>query len=378
MAKQPKDNSESTDTSKNLLGALLQGYKEDHYNLTEPLLTSVSSGSLILDQYVKFTQGVHRLTGYSQSGKTSEALLVGKNLIEKYKDIDGGCKGLYIKAEGRISENIQKRSGMKFTANADEWDNGSVFIYHGNIFESICAIIESLIKHCYEKKTRLFIIIDSVDGLRLKSDIGNDIGKEKVAGPQLIMKRFLTRVALPIDRYGVVCFAISQVSSSIKIDPYSKEIPRMTSGSGGWALAHSANIILDFEHRNNSDYILQKPKDKPDPVDNKIIGHWTTVRVVKSDDEKENIKVKYPIKHGRVGGSVWTEYEIIDLLYTFDVLKKKGAWYAFEDGFRKELEGVGFKTEEQYHGEAEVFALLENNAALTKYLYDKFSKMLMS
>lgn len=371
--KNSDDVKDSGEETKNLLSSLLSGYKEDHYNFVEDNPIKVSTGSLILDQQVSLTEGVHRFCGFTGAGKSSEALLVMKNFL----DVGKKHKGFLIKAEGRLSENVKNRAGVKFVYKAEEWDYGSCFVLESNIMESICSMIESLIKTCYEKGERLCIVIDSVDGLRLKADEKKELGSEKVAGPQGLMKRFLARMSLPLQKYGALCICISQVSSPIKLDPYSKEPPRLTSGGGGYGLMHFANYILEFEPRYNGDNILEKPNEKPDPEKNKIIGHWVTVTIKKSDKENEMIKVKYPVKHGRTGGnSIWVEYEICDMLLMWEMVAKKGAWLTFNDSILKEAKDAGVEIQQQHQGMDNLRSYLEENQNITQYFFNKFKEAL--
>ncbi len=74
--KSSDDTKNSGEETKNLLSSLLSGYKEDHYNFVEDNPIKVSTGSLILDQQVSLTEGVHRFCGFTGAGKSSEALLV--------------------------------------------------------------------------------------------------------------------------------------------------------------------------------------------------------------------------------------------------------------------------------------------------------------
>ena len=48
------------------------------------------------------------------------------------------------------------------------------------------------------------------------------------------------------------------IRDSIKLDPYTKAPIRQTSATGGNALLHFANYIIEFEPRFKSDMILQK------------------------------------------------------------------------------------------------------------------------
>ena len=57
---------------------------------------------------------------------------------------------------------------------------------------------------------------------------------------------------------------ISQVRADIKLDPYSKAPIRQTTATGGNALLHFANYILEFEPRFKKDLILESPTQ---PID---------------------------------------------------------------------------------------------------------------
>jgi len=369
-----KDKKEQTnDTIKSALGSLLKNFESDHYNFIKDNPIKVSTGSLLLDQEISLTEGVHRFVGFSGSGKSSEALLVMKNFLES----DSNRRGILIKAEGRLSENIRNRSGVKFVSSSEEWNFGTCFVFETNIMEVMCSTLDVLVKTAYERGEKLCIVIDSIDALRLKSDEGKDLGSEKIAGPQLLMKRFLTRMVLPIQKYGCICICISQVSTSIKIDPYSKEPPRLTSGGGGYGIIHFANYILEFEPRFNGDDIYEDPSKKYDVNKNKIIGHWATVTIKKSDKENEHVKIKYPIKHDRIGGnSIWIEYEIVDSLIKWELVKQKGAWLTFQNEIVEELKTANLELVPQHQGLDNLRIYFEQNPIITKFLFDKLRKTL--
>jgi len=368
------ENTESTgEETKNLLSSLMTGYKDDHYNFIKDNPIRVSMGSLLLDQQICLTEGVHRFCGFTGAGKSSEALLVMKNFLEPGKK----HRGLLVKAEGRLSDNIKNRSGIKFVYDAKDWDYGTCFVLESNVMEPICSILESVLRAGYERGERYCFVIDSVDGLRLKADAEKELGSEKVAGPQGLMKRFLQRLSLPLQKYGAVCICISQVSSPIKIDPYSKEPPRMISGGGGYGLMHFSNYILEFEPRYNGDNILENPVLKFDAESNKIVGHWVTVTIKKSDKENEMTKINYPIKHGRTGGnSIWIEYEILDMLLMWEMVNKKGAWLSFNEIILKEAKEKGLEIIQQHQGMNNLRTYLEENPPITNYFFEKFREAL--
>lgn len=369
MAKTKQETPTSNnDVTKNILGILLEKNKSDHYNFVENIYTKVSTGSLFLDTEIALTEGVHRFCGPAGAGKTSEAATIIKNFLENEKR----GKGLWIKAEGRLSENLQKRSGVKFVYKQEEWDYGTCFVLESNTFEFICSVIESFVETFREQGDKLAIVIDSVDGLKLKSDANNKLGSERTAGPQLIMKRFLKEAYYPIIKNGVICVCISQVTSTINKDEYGP--PPLVSGGGGNALLHWSNYILEFSGRHWGDNILKDgPNTKYDAEKNPIIGHMAKVTIKKSDKENENKRVEYPIKHGREGGqSIWIEYEIITFAVRWNLIESKASWFIFDASVIKEAkEKIGIEVEAKHQGFNNLLNYLENTPQLTKYLFDR-------
>ena len=82
---------------------------------------------------------------------------------------------------------------------------------------------------------------------------------------------------------------ISQVRADIKLDPYSKAPVRQTTATGGNALLHFANFILEFEPRFKKDIILNSPTTPICPDKNPMLGHNVKIVVKKSPNEKQTI-----------------------------------------------------------------------------------------
>ena len=131
---------------------------------------------------------------------------------------------------------------------------------------------------------------------------------------------------------------------------------------------------MEFEPRFKSDLILQNPSIKqPDPKTNPIIGHWAKVTIKKSPNEKTNNTISYPIRYGRVGGkSVWVEKELVDLLYMWEFVTKKGAWITIEEEFKELVEESAPDLPEKIQGEANLFKMIEENEELSKFLINYF------
>jgi RecA/RadA recombinase len=353
--------------SKAILSSLIDDAGEEVWNRSEKILTKVSTGSLKLDAEIALTQGIHRFCGPAGAGKTSEAAEVCRNFLNKYQK----AKVLWVKAEGRLSDNIQNRSGVKFVTSEDAWEYGTAFILECNTFEIITKFLDALMKAFYENGERLLVIIDSLDGVKLKSDQDNEIGKERTAGVPLMLKRYLQRSYFLVANSGTMIIIISQVSASPRAD--NTAAPQLTPGAGGNAALHWSNYILEFGSRYWGDNILEDPKAKYEPEKNPIIGHWSTVTIKKSDKENENKRIKYPIKHGRADGrSVWVEDEIIEFAEAWGLLIVSGSWFSFPAEVIKDVKDkLKVDLEPKLQGKNKIIKYFEENPKITQYLFER-------
>ena len=168
---------------------------------------------------------------------------------------------------------------------------------------------------------------------------------------------------------------ISQVRAHISLTPYSNAPIRQTTATGGNALLHFANWIIEYEPRFGGDQILQDPSKKPEATTNPIIGVYSKLIIKKSPNEKTNTRISYPIRYGRTGGtSIWIEKEIVDLLEAYSFIKKSGAWISATEDFKELLTGTSFEFPEKIQGMNNLFKYIETNPDLTKYLFEFFKK----
>jgi RecA/RadA recombinase len=374
--KKTKETEDKKITSSEILDSFLKQNASDHYNFEETVDYKVSSGSLQLDLQLGggFGPGLHRFVGMNEGGKTSEALEVMKNFLIEIPN----SKGFYIKAEGRLSPEMQKRSGIKFVFSAEEWTEGTCFVFESNIYETVVDAMRQLISK-NEEKIKFCFLLDAVDGLIAKNDMDKSFEESaKVAGGAVIAATFMKKLSIALAKRGHMAIFISQVRADIKLDPYSKAPIRQTSATGGNALLHFANWILEFEPRFKGDLILKNASDKSiDLEKNPPIGHWAKVTVKKSPNEKTNLTIPYPIRYGRTGGkSIWIEKEIVDLLLAWELVNKGGAWFTPSEDFIQLLRENGLLFPEKIHGEAALFKTIEDDEKLLSFLIEYFRKMI--
>lgn len=349
-----------------LLSKALKDKKDQHYNDVDPVDYKVSTGSMLLDLELGggLSPGIHRYIGISEGGKTSAALEACRNFLNE-KNPELPRKGFLIKAEGRLSKQMQKRSGLKFVFKPEDWKEGTVFVLETNVYEFACDRVSDLVTN-KKPDFRYFIIVDSADGLVPKGDLDKGFDESvKVAGGSLIASFFMKKIGPACDKLGHFLLILSQVRSKVELDKYSTEPRRTIVATGGNAMVHYANVILQFETRSSSDEILKNPSKLRDALDNPAIGHWARTKLMKTPNEKTGSRIRYPIKYGQESGSVWTSYEVLYLADALGLIKKAGAWFSLEQSFAefasaRGVEDVSFKVQ----GQAALLDHFEANPAI--------------
>ena len=348
----------------NVLEDILKSNKDHHYAFDVPTDYVVSSGSLTLD--IEMGGGIHpgiiRSSGITEGGKTSNALSFAKNfqLLHPEKGVV-----VYVKSEGRLSNTILERSGV-------DTNPEKLRIIPTNDYEFVIDMMRRLIKD-NDNQNLYFFVLDSLDALVPRNDLAKSAtDANKTAGAALLTSDLLRKMAAGFSSRGHICFIISQVRSSIKINPYEKGDPKVTNASGGNAALHYSDWILEFQQRWNKDLIYSNAKGEGNPI-----GHWCKVMFRKTSNEKTGREVRYPIKYGRTNGtSIWVEYEIVDQLLAWEFAHAKGAWITITDELIKELSDNNLEMPKQHQGADNLKNFLEENPNITKYLFNKFMNVL--
>ena len=132
--KKKEDNSGVTPLDQ--INSYLEQNKGDHYNFEEERVYTVSSGSLKLDIEMGggIKPGIIRASGVTEGGKTSCALSFARN----FQKMDNSMV-VYIKSEGRLSEDMIERAGIDTDAN--KW-----FVYKSNVYQSVVDFMRQLVK----------------------------------------------------------------------------------------------------------------------------------------------------------------------------------------------------------------------------------------
>ena len=335
----------------------------DHYNFEKERKYTVSSGSLLLDIEMGggIKPGIVRASGVTEGGKTSCALAFARNFQKMENSM-----AIYVKSEGRLSDDMIEQAGV-------DTDESKWFVYKSNVYQSVIDFIRQMVKD-NPTDTRYMFIIDSMDALVPRGDLEKGADEAlKVAGGSLLSSDFLRRMALGLATRGHICYMISQVRATVKINPYEKGDPKVTNASGGNAILHYSNWVLEFQPRWVKDLISTQPNGKGDRL-----GHWCKVIFRKSANEKTGTEVRYPIRYGTTGGkSIWVEYEVVDMLLAWDMAVAKGAWVTISDELVEEvLKETKQELKKQHQGMDNLRKYFEENKEIGKYLFYKFREVL--
>lgn len=372
------DKKESNESPESQLGAYLshKDNKSKHFNFEEDVTYKVSFGSALIDAAAgQLGPGICRLVGNNNEGKSPESLEIMRNFLNTVPD----SRGLLILAEGRQSEENRNRCKLIFVDDYKDWKDGTVFVLQSNNYEFIINLVRELVKNNPTKR-KYCLIFDSVDGLILDED--NNKSSEdshRVAGPQLLTKKFLQSMNLELVKRGHLCLMLSQVTAEIKLDPYTKTPNRGGNFSGGNALLHYADIILSYNFSYPSDYILDNPKGKLNDGKSKAIGKWCKITIEKSNKEATRKQtLSYPIKFGRTPSGIWQELELIEVMLAFSMITKETAWIKIGDELLKELKEKNLPMEDKFQGMDNFRKFLEDNQNTTDYLSEKIRLILSS
>ena len=234
---------------------------------------------------------VIEIYGPESSGKTTVALHMIAEVQKR-----GGIAG-FIDAEHAMDPVYAKNIGV---------DIDELYISQPDSGDQALEIAETMVR----SGAIDIIVIDSVAALVPKQEIEGDMGDSHVGLQARLMSQALRKLTPVISKSNCVVIFINQLREKVGVMFGNPETT-----TGGRALKFYASVRMDVRR-------IETLKQSGE-----MVGNRTRIKIVKNKIAPPFKEAEFDIMFGK---GISRAGDILDLAAGIDVVKKSGAWYAYE------------------------------------------------
>ena len=256
---------------------------------------TIPTGSLSLDIALGLG-GVPRgrvveIYGPESSGKTTVALHMISEVQKR-----GGIAG-FIDAEHALDPVYAKNIGV---------DIDELYISQPDSGDQALEITETMVR----SGAMDIVVIDSVAALVPKQEIEGDMGDSHVGLQARLMSQALRKLTPVISKSNCVVIFINQLREKVGVMFGNPETT-----TGGRALKFYASVRMDVRR-------IETLKQSGE-----MVGNRTRIKIVKNKIAPPFKEAEFDIMFGK---GISRAGDILDLATGIDLVRKSGAWYAYE------------------------------------------------
>lgn len=228
--------------------------------------------------------------GPESSGKTTVAL----HMIAEVQKT-GGIAG-FVDAEHALDPVYAKKIGV---------DIDELYISQPDSGDQALEIAETMVR----SGAIDIIVIDSVAALVPRQEIEGDMGDSHVGLQARLMSQALRKLTPVISKSNCIVIFINQLREKVGVMFGSPETT-----TGGRALKFYASVRMDVRR-------IETLKQSGE-----MVGNRTRIKIVKNKIAPPFKEAEFDIMFGR---GISREGDVLDLAADIEVVKKSGAWYAY-------------------------------------------------